>query len=325
MHRPSLILSILAALALTHASALAQDYPTRPITVVVPFPAGGPTDTIARVTAQSMSKLLGQTVIVENVSGAGGTLGTARASRSAPDGYTLLLHHVGLATADTLYRKLPYATKKAFAPIGLVTDAPMVFIGKSDLPPNKFEELVAYAKKQGGKLTFATSGVGSSSQLCALLFMSAIQTKLTEVPYKGGGPLMNDLIGRQVDIACEQATTATPAIQGKRIKGYAVTTTTRLQSLSDLPTADEAGLKGFTFGVWHGLYAVAGTPVPIVQKLSGALQTALKDPDLIKRFDLINTEPIAANLATPEALQKHLFSEVDRWAPIIKASGEYAD
>lgn len=317
---------VAAALLLSMlGSAVAQDYPSRPITVIVPFPAGGPSDTVARVTAQSMSKTLGQQIVVENVGGAGGTLGAARASRSAPDGYTLLLHHVGLATADTLYRKLPYATKKAFAPIGLVTDAPMVFIGRSDLAPNNFAELVAFAKKQGEKLTFATSGVGSSSQLCAMLFMSAIKTKLTQVPYKGGGPLMNDLIGRQVDVGCEQATTGMPPIQSKRIKGYAVTTMSRLKSMPDLPTADEAGLKGFALGVWHGLYAPAGTPTAVIQRLAGALQAALKDPELGKRFESISTEPIAPELATPEALQKHLFTEVDRWAPIIKASGEFAD
>src|SRR5262245_23504032 len=254
MHRFTLVsstlvsLTLVAALVPAQTPALAQDYPTRPITVIVPFPAGGPSDTIARVTAQSMSKLLGQTVIVENVAGAGGTLGSARASRSAADGYTLLLHHIGLATADTLYRKLPYATKKAFAPIGLVTDAPMVFVSKTDLAPNKFEEFVAYAKKNGEKVTFAHAGVGSASQLCGLLFMSAIQTKLTQVPYKGGGPLMNDLIGRQVDMGCEQATTGVPPIQSKRIKGYAVTTSARLQSLPELPTADEAGLKGCALG-----------------------------------------------------------------------------
>jgi tripartite-type tricarboxylate transporter receptor subunit TctC len=320
-------LSAIAAfvLALGPHVAVAQDYPTRPITVIVPFPAGGPTDTIARVTAQSMSKPLGQQIIVENIGGAGGTLGAGRAARAAPDGYTLLIHHLGLATAQTLYRKLPYDTRKAFAPIGLVTDAPMVFVGRSNLASNTFAEFIAYAKKGGEKVTFATSGVGSSSQLCALLFMSAIQTKLTQVPYKGGGPLMNDMIGGQVDIGCEQATTATPPIQGKRIKGFAVTTKARLQSLPDLPTADEGGLKGFALGVWHGLYAVAGTPQPIVQKLAGALQTALKDPDLIKRFDSINTEPIAPSLATPEALQKHLLAELDRWAPIIKGSGQFAD
>jgi tripartite-type tricarboxylate transporter receptor subunit TctC len=318
-------LTLAAAFALAIGSAQAQDYPTRPITVIVPFPAGGPTDTIARVTAQSMSQLLGQQIIVENVAGAGGTLGAGRASRAAADGYTLLLHHIGLATADTLYRKLPYATRKAFTPIGLVTDAPMVFIGRSDLPANNFAEFVADAKKGGDKVTFATAGVGSSSQLCAMLFMAAIQTKLTQVPYKGGGPLMNDLIGRQVDVGCEQATTATPPVQAKRIKGFAVTTTARLQSLPDLPTADEGGLKGFALGVWHGLYAPTGTPAPIVQKLSSALQGALKDPELIKRFETINTEPIAPNLATPEALQKHLASELDRWGPIIKASGQFAD
>jgi len=313
------------AFALVVGPAAAQDYPTRPITMIVPFPAGGPTDTVARVTAQSMSKPLGQQIIVENVSGAGGTLGAGRASRAAPDGYTLLLHHVGLATADTLYRKLPYSTKKAFAPIGLVTDAPTVFVGRSDLEPNNFTQFVAYAKKRGEKVTFANAGVGSGSHLCNLLFMSAIKTKLTQVPYKGGGPLMNDLVGRQVDVGCEQATTATSVVQSKRIKGYAVTTKTRLQSLPDLPTADEAGLKGFELGVWHGLYAIAGTPQPIVQKLAGALQTALKDPELIKRFDLINTEPVAPDLATPEALQRHLFAEVERWGPIIKESGQYAD
>jgi tripartite-type tricarboxylate transporter receptor subunit TctC len=312
-------------LAPVHAPAKAQGYPTRPITVIVPFPAGGPTDTIARVTAQSMSKLLGQQVIVENVSGAGGTLGAGRASRAAPDGYTLLIHHLGLATAATLYRKLPYDAKKAFAPIGLVTDAPMVFVSRSNLLPKNFGEFIAYAKKQGEKLTFANAGVGSASQLCGMLFMRAIATKLTAVPYKGGGPLMNDLIGGQVDIGCEQATTATPAIQGKRIRGHAVTTKARLRSLPDLPTADEAGLKGFALGVWHGLYAPAGTPAPVVQRLAGALQGALKDPDLIKRFASINTEPIAPNLATPAALGKHLNSEVERWAPIIKASGQYAD
>ena len=311
--------------ASAHAPAQAQGFPTRPITVIVPFPAGGPTDTIARVTAQSMSKLIGQQLIIENVSGAGGTLGAGRAARAAPDGHTLLIHHLGLATSATLYRKLPFDAKKAFAPIGLVTDAPMVFVSRSDYAPKDFGEFVAYAKKQGEKVTFANAGVGSASQLCGMLFMRAIGTKLTAVPYKGGGPLMNDLIGRQVDIGCEQATTATPPIQGKRIKGYAVTTKARLQSLPGLPTADEAGLKGFALGVWHGLYAPAGTPAPVVQKLSGVLQGALKDPDLIKRFASINTAPIAPNLATPEALGKHLFSEVDRWAPIIKASGQYAD
>ena len=201
----------------------------------------------------------------------------------------------------------------------------MVFVGKSDLAPNTFGELVAFAKKQGEKVTFATAGVGSSSQLCALLFMSAIQTKLTQVPYKGGGPLMNDLIGRQVDMGCEQATTATPPVQSKRIKGYAVTTKARLQSLAGPADRRRAGRRASP--------SASGTPSTrrrarrrrSCRSSPPRSQGALKDPDLIKRFDLINTEPIAPSLATPEALQKHLFAEVERWAPIIKAAGEYAD
>ena len=316
---------IVAVLLFAAAPAAAQDYPARPVTVIVPFPAGGPTDTVARVTAQAMSARLGQQLIVENVGGAGGTLGAARAARAAPDGYTLLIHHLGLASAATLYRKLPYDTRTAFAPIGLVSDAAMTIIGRADLEPNTLAELVAYAKARGEKVTFANAGLGGANHLCGMLFQSAIQTQLTTVPYRGGGPLLNDLLGGQVDLACEQATTSTGPITGKRVKAYAVTTRTRLKSLPDLPTADEAGLKGFEIGVWHGLYAPAGTPAPVVQKLAATLRAALKDPDLIKRFDDINTDPIAEDKATPEALRALLMSEIDRWAPIIKAAGQFAD
>jgi tripartite-type tricarboxylate transporter receptor subunit TctC len=318
-------LTIIAALLLGLAPAFAQDYPTRPITLIVPFPAGGPTDTVARVTAQEMSKLLGQQVIIENIGGAGGTLGAGRAARATPDGYTLLIHHLGLASAATLYRKLPYDTKTAFAPVGLVTDAPMTIIGRSNLEPNTLSELVAFAKARGEKVTFGNAGLGAANHLCGMLFQTAIATKLTAVPYRGGGPLLNDLLGGQVDLACEQATTSTGPISAKRVKAYAVTTKARLKSLPDLPTADEAGLKGFEIGVWHGIYAPAGTPARAVAKLSGALQAALKKPDLVKRFADINTEPIGEGNATPEALKAKLFSEIERWAPIIKAAGQYAD
>jgi tripartite-type tricarboxylate transporter receptor subunit TctC len=317
--------TILAVLLFGLAPAGAQDYPSRPITVIVPFPAGGPTDTVARVTAQAMGKLLGQQLVVENVGGAGGTLGAARAAKAAPDGYTLLIHHLGLASAATLYRKLPYETRTAFAPVGLLTDAPMTIIGRSDLEPDTLAELVAYAKARGEKVTFANAGLGAANHLCGMLFQTAIQTQLTTVPYRGGGPLLNDLLGRQVDLACEQATTSTGPIAGKRVKAYAVTTRTRLKSLPDLPTADEAGLKGFEIGVWHGLYAPAETPAAVVQKLAAALKAALKDPELVKRFADINTDPIAEDKATPEALKAQLMSEIDRWAPIIKAAGQFAD
>jgi putative tricarboxylic transport membrane protein len=319
------LLMLVAALTSTIASVSAQDYPTRPVNIVVPAAAGGPTDTISRVTAQAMSKILGQQITIENAGGAGGTIGTSRVVRAEPDGYTLLIYHVGLSTAATLYRKLPYDTRSAFAPIGLVTAAPMTIIGRPDLEPNTLKELIAYLKSRSTKLTFGNAGIGSASHLCGMLFMSEVQVQLTPVPYRGTAPVMNDLIGKQIDISCDQATNTTNPILGKQIKAYAVTTKTRLKSLPDLPTADEAGLNGFELGVWHGVFAPKGTPPAIVQKLSEALKAALKDPDLVKRFNDINTEPMPEDRASPEAAQHTLISEIDRWAPIIKAVGDYAD
>ena len=314
-----------AALLLALGSAAAQDYPTKPITIVVPAAAGGPTDTISRITALAMSKLLGQQILIENVGGAGGTIGTTRAVRAEPDGYTLLIYHVGLSTAATLYRNLPYDTRQAFTSIGLLTDAPMTIIARSDYEPNTLKELVDYIKKPGIKASMGNAGVGSASHLCGMLFLSETKAQVTTVPYRGTGPVMNDLVGKQIDLSCDQATNTTGPILGKQVKGYAVTTKTRLKSLPDLPTADEAGLKGFELGVWHGLFAPKGLPPAIVEKLSTTLRTALKDPDLVKRFNDINTEPMSDDKATPAAAERMLLSEIDRWAPIIKASGQYAD
>ena len=245
--------------------------------------------------------------------------------RAEPDGYTLLIYHVGLSTAATLYRNLPYDTRQAFTSIGLVTDAPMTIIARSDYEPNTLKELVDHLKKPGVKASMGNAGVGSASHLCGMLFLSETKVQVTTVPYRGTGPVMNDLIGKQIDLSCDQATNTTGPILGKQVKGYAVTTKARLKSLPDLPTADEAGLKGFELGVWHGLFAPKGLPPAIVAKLSTALRTALKDPDLIKRFNDINTEPMSDDKATPEAAERMLLSEIDRWAPIIKASGQYAD
>ena len=314
-----------AAFLLLIGPAMAQDYPNKPITIVVPAAAGGPTDTISRVTAQSMSKLLGQQIVIENVGGAGGTIGTARVVRAAPDGYTLLIYHVGLSTAATLYRQLSYDTKDAFASIGLITDAPMTIIARSDYPPNTLRDLVEHIKAQGGKATMGNAGVGSASHLCGMLFMSETKTQLTTIPYRGTAPVMNDLLGKQIDISCDQATNTTGPILGKQVKAYAVTTKARLKSLPDVPTADEAGLKGFELAVWHGLFAPKGTPPVVVAKLSATLKAALKDPDLVKRFNDISTEPMTEARATPEAAHNTLLSEIDRWAPIIKAAGQYAD
>jgi tripartite-type tricarboxylate transporter receptor subunit TctC len=317
----------LAAMALLVAGpAVAQDYPNKPITIVVPAAAGGPTDTISRITALAMSKHLGgQQMVIENVGGAGGTIGTTRAVRAAPDGYTLLIYHVGLATAATLYRSLPYDTKQAFAPVGLITDAPMTIIARSDFPPNNLKDFVTYIKDRGAKTTMGNAGVGSAAHLCGMLLASETKLDFTAVPYRGTGPVMNDLLGKQIDITCDQATNTTGPILGKTVKAYAVTTKARLKSLPDVPTADEAGLKGFELGVWHGLFAPKGTPAPIVQKLAAALQAALKDPDLVKRFNDISTDPATQDRATPAAAEKLLLSEIDRWAPIIKAAGQYAD
>ena len=318
--------TITFALALVGSTAFAQSsYPNKPITLLVPFAAGGATDTVARVTAQSMSKIIGQTIIIENATGAGGTIAATRASRADPDGYTLLIHHIGISTAATLYRKLPYDTKTAFAPIGLVTNAPMTIISRPNLPPNTFAELITYIKANGDKMTFGNAGLGAASQLCGMLFMTAIDKQVLAVPYKGNGPVMNDLIAGQIDLTCDQTTNTTGPIAAKLVKSYAITTKTRLSSTPDLPTADEAGLKGFEAGAWHGIYAPKGTPDDIVQKLAKVLQDSLRDPELIKRFNDINTDPVPQDQATPQALKKQLDSEVDRWAPIIKASGQFAD
>ena len=306
-------------------TASAQDYPTRTISVVVPFAAGGPTDTVARLIAQSMGKTLGHVMIVENAAGAGGTIGVEKVATAKPDGYTILLMHIGISTAPSLYRNLRFDPQKNLEPIGLITDVPMTFIARKDFPPKDFKDLIAYVKANKDKVTYANAGVGAASHLCGMLFMTAIQTDLTTVPYKGTGPAMTDLIGGQVDFLCDQTTNTTPQIKGGKVKAYAVTTKTRVKSLPDLPTADESGLKGFEVAVWHGMWAPAGTPKPVIDKLSAALKAALKDPAVVQKFADLGTEPVAENRATPEALRTHLKAEIEKWSPIIKKAGVYAD
>jgi len=313
------------AAALFAAAAAAQDYPTHTISIVVPFAAGGPTDTVTRLVAQSMTKTLGQTVIVENVAGAGGTIGVEKVATAKPDGYTLLLMHIGISTAPSLYRNLRFDPTKDLEPIGLVTNVPMTVIGNKDFPPKDMKELIAYVKANKDKVTYANAGVGAASHLCGMLLMTAIQTDVTTVPYKGTGPAMTDLIGGQVNFMCDQTTNTTPQIKGGKIKGYAVTTKTRVPSLPELPTMDEAGVPGFEVAVWHGLYAPKDTPKPVIDKLTKALQAALKDPAVVTRFEELGTEPVPESQATPAALGAHLKSEIAKWAPIIKKAGIYAD
>jgi tripartite-type tricarboxylate transporter receptor subunit TctC len=307
------------------ALAHAQTYPTKTITMIVPFAAGGPTDTVARLVAQSMGTKLKQQIIIENVGGAGGTIGAARVAKAAPDGYTLFLHHIGQSTAPALYRKLSYNAQTDFEPIGLVTDVPMTIVARKDFPARDFREFLSYVKANKDKVTYANAGVGSASHLCGMLFMTAIGTDLTTVPYKGTGPAMNDLLGGQVDFMCDQTTNTTSQIKSGKIKAYGVTTKTRLASMPDLPTLNEAGLPGFEVAVWHGMYAPKGTPKPIIDTLASALQTALKDPNVKQRFNDLGTEPVSEKRATPEALRAHVKAEIERWSPIISKAGVYAD
>jgi tripartite-type tricarboxylate transporter receptor subunit TctC len=322
--RRRLGLGMLAAMAMALPAA-AQDYPNRVITMIVPFAAGGPTDTVARLIAEPMSKTLGQQVIVENVGGAGGTIGAGRVAKADADGYTVLLHHIGQATSATLYRNLDYKPGEDFAGIGLVTDVPMTFVARGDFEAKSMPELVEYAKAHKDTVTVANAGIGSASHLCGMLFMSSIGTPLTTVPYKGTGPAMNDLLGGVFDFMCDQTTNTTSQIKAGKIKVYAVTSAKRVPSLPDVPTTTEAGLPDFRVGIWHGLYAPKGTPQPVIDKLQAALQGALQDPNVIARFADLGTEPVALDQATPAALDAHLKAEIAKWQPVIQAAGIYAD
>ena len=307
------------------AASAATDYPTQPITVLVPHAAGGPTDTVARLIAESMTGTLGQQLLVENAGGAGSTVGTARAARAEPDGYTLLLNHVAQASSASLYRKLPYDPDGAFDGIGRITDVPMTIVARADLEAGTIGELIEYIRANKDTVTYAHAGVGSASHLCGMLFMDAIDVPLTTVPYKGTGPAMTDLLGGQVDVMCDQTTNTVNQIKTGKIKGYAVTTKDRLAVLPDLPTLDESGFPGFEMTVWHGLYAPAGTPKEIIEKLSSALQVAVQDPKVVERFADLGTVPVPPDQATPAAMDQLLQAEIVKWKPIIEAAGVYAD
>lgn len=324
-YKLSRIFFAVAALLGVSLAQAADPYPSKPITLIVPFSAGGPTDTVGRLVGKAMESDLKQTVVIENVGGPGGTLGAGRVARADPDGYTILLHHIGHSTAPTLYRKLPYNAVEDFEPIGLVNDTPMTIVARKDFPPNNLKELIAYLKANKDKVTYANAGIGAASHLCGMLFMSAIDTAVTTVPYKGTAPAMNDLLGGQVDFMCDQTTNTTSQIRADKIKVYAVTTKKRVPSLPNVPTASEAGLPGFEVGVWHGLYAPKGTPKAVIDRLNKAVKVALKDETLKQRFADLGAEPFADNLVNPEAHKAHLKAEIAKWAPIIKKAGVFAD
>jgi len=317
--------TVIVALAAAATAAFAQQYPTRNLTMIVPYAAGGPTDTVARVTALAMGKSLGQSVIVENRPSAGGILGPEQVKNAKADGYTILIHHIGMATTPTLYRNLRFKPLEDFEPIGLINDVPMTIIARQNFPAKDFKEFVAYLKANKDKVSYANAGIGAASHLCGMLFMSAIQTDLLTVPYKGTAPAMNDLLGGQVDFMCDQTTNTTSQIKSGKVKVYGVTSKKRVPSLPDIPTLDEQGLKGFEVGIWHGLYAPKGTPKPVIDKLVAALQDAVKDETVQKRFADLGADTMPVSRATPAALQAHLRAEIDKWAPLIRKAGIYAD
>jgi tripartite-type tricarboxylate transporter receptor subunit TctC len=322
----SIALAALAAFAVgMAATAHAQAYPDKPITLIVPFAAGGPTDVVARMMAIPMGKALGQTVLVENAVGAGGTIGANKVAHAAPNGYTIFLHHMGMATAPALYKKLPFDPLKDFEYIGQVVDVPMTLLARKDFPAKDFPELLAYLKANGNKVSMANAGLGAVSHLCGLLFQSQIGIDLNTIPYKGTGPAMNDLLGGQVDLLCDQTTQTVPMIKEGRVKAYGATTLTRLAALPNLPTLHEQGLKGFEVKVWHGMYAPKGTPAPVLEKLNAAMRTAMQDPMVVQRLADLSSDVPSADKMTPAGLKTHLTAEIAKWGPVIKKAGIYAD
>ena len=315
-----------AGLALAAASATAQEFPTKPVTLMMPYAAGGPGDTITRIAAHGMSKALGRQVMVENTAGAGGTIGTAKVAAAAPDGHYLLVMHFGHAANTALYRNLRYDAVKDFEPIGIVAESPMSFVARKDFPANSFQEFLAYVKANKDKVSYGYAGIGSASHLCGLLFFDAIGTTVTTtVPYKGTGPALNDLIGGQFDFMCDQTLNTLPPVRAGLLKAFAVTTKERMAAAPELPTASEAGLPGFAITVWFAMYAPKGTPKPVIDKLSAALQQALQDPEAKSRLAASGAEAVAPERARPEALRAHLKAEIDKWVPIIRKAGVTAD
>ncbi len=303
-------------------------YPDKPITIVVPFAAGGPTDKVARDLAESMRKhLANQTIVIDNTAGAGGTIAVNKVAKSAPDGYTLLVHHAGLSTAPALYRSLPYKTLEDLEYLGMINDVPMTLVGRPTLPANNFAELRAWINANKGKINLANAGLGAASHLCGLLFQQAVAVDMTTIPYKGTAPAMTDLMANQVDLMCDQTTNTSGQIEAGKIKAYGVTTTKRLATpaLAKLPTLDESGLKGFNVTIWHGLYAPKGTPKPVLDQLNAALKAALKDPEFVKREEALGAVVVNDNRVNPAEHKKFVEAEIAKWGPAIKAAGQYAD
>ena len=321
------ILLVVAA-AVSAVWAHADTFPSRPISIVVPFAAGGPTDRVARDLAEALRKPLGgASILIDNAAGGGGSIAATKVARAVPDGYTVFLHHIGMATMPTLVRNLSFKVESDFEYLGMVNEVPMTLIGRPSLPAKNYKELSTWIDANKGKINLGNAGVGSASHLCGLLLQSALQVEMTTVPYKGTAPAMTDLIGGQIDLLCDQTTNTTPQIEGKKVTAYAVTTARPLTTpvLKGLPTLQEAGLKGFEVTVWHGLYAPKGTPPDVLAKLNGALKVALKDPDFIRKEEELGAVVVNDKRVEPAEHKKFVAAEIAKWSPVIKAAGVYAD
>lgn len=316
----------LSALALSLAStAQAADYPSRPITLIVPFAAGGPTDVVARSLGTELGKLLKQPIVVENRTGAGGTVAANYVAHAEPDGYTYFLHHNGMATATALYPALKYDPLTSFEYVGEVVDVPMTLLARKDFPPNNMAEFITYAKANGDKINLANAGPGAVSQLCGSLLQQALDVKFTTIPYQGTGPAMSALLGGQVDVLCDQTTQTIPHIKAGNVKFYGVTTLNRIAKLPDAPTLNEQGLKDFEVKVWHGIYAPKGTPAEDIAIFGAALQTALKSPAFASKMADLGSEIVSEDRQTPASLKSWLQAEINKWTPVLKAEGINVD
>jgi tripartite-type tricarboxylate transporter receptor subunit TctC len=319
--------SVLAGAAMLVAGAAAADiYPSKPITLIVPFAAGGPTDIIARIVGEHMSRALGQQLVVENVTGAGGTTGTTRAAQAAPDGYTIMMGHMGThGAAPALYPNLKYDPTKDFAPIGMAAGTPIIIVARKDFPAKDLKEFVAKLKADGDKVNQAHAGVGSVSHSTCILLNAQLGVKPTAVPYKGTGPALNDLVSGQVDYMCDQIVNLVEQIKGGSIKAYAVATPERSPALPDLPTTKEAGLPDYQVSAWNALFAPKGTPKEAVDTLNGALVKALNDDATRKRLLDLGAVLPGKDAQSPDALRAFVVSEVGRWTPVLKAAGATAN
>ncbi|HVL36847.1 MAG TPA: tripartite tricarboxylate transporter substrate-binding protein [Burkholderiales bacterium] len=309
--------------ALLAGSAMAQDgYPAKPITLVMPYAVGGGADLMARALADSMRRTLGQPVTVANIVGAGSTIGSRQVAQSAPDGYTLLMNHIGLSTAPALFKNLQFDPVKGLEPIGLFSEIPMLVVAGKGFPPNNARELADYLRKHQDKVTVASSGMGSGTHLCAMLLEKAVGAKVTMVQYKGSAPAYQDIITGRVDLMCDSTGGSVAQVKGGNVKAFVVTGSKRLTSLPDIPTPSEVGLNELSLmTVWYALWAPAGTPKPIIDRLSGALQAAIRDPAIQSQLASWDAAPFDPKFAVPSALAEKMASNVQMWGDLIRKAG----